>query len=128
MLMLKFTSKSLSISCCQQKRRSLDAPISRFSKTWRQLSARSTMRWLEDHGIEVLPWPANSPDFNPIKNLWGLVKRRMSKERPSTQEKLKGAIQRAWSSVTHEDCYRLVSSMPRRIQAVIAAKGAATKY
>ena len=91
-------------------------------------SARSTMRWLEDHGIEVLPWPANSPDLNPIENLWGLVKRRMSKERPSTQEELKGAIQRAWNSVTPEDCYHLVSSMPRRIQAVIAAKGAATKY
>ena len=90
-------------------------------------SARSTM-WLEDHGIEVLPWTANSPDLNPIENLWGLVKRRMSKERPSTQEELKAAIRRAWSSVTPMDCYRLVSSMPRRIQAVIAAKGTATKY
>ena len=39
-----------------------------------------------------------------------------------------GAIRRAWNSVTHEDYYRIVSSMPRRIQAVIAAKGAATKY
>ena len=91
-------------------------------------SARSTIRWLEDHGIEVLPWPANSPDLNPMENLWGLVKRRMSKEQPSTQEELKGAIRRAWNSVTPEDCYHLVSSMPRRIQAVIAAKGAATKY
>ena len=91
-------------------------------------SARSTMRWLEDHGIEVLPWPANLPDLDPIENLWGLMTRSMLKERPSTQKELKGAIRRAWNSVTPEDCYRLVSCMPRRIQAVIAAKGAATKY
>ena len=49
--------------------------------------ARSIMRWLEDHGVEVLPWPANSPDLNPIKNLWGLMERRMSKERPKRTQR-----------------------------------------
>ena len=91
-------------------------------------STMSTMRWLEDHDIEVLPCPANSPDLNPMENLWGLVKRILSRKRPSTQEELKDAIRKTWNSVTSEDCYRLVSSMARRIQTVIAAKGAATKY
>ena len=125
MLMPKFTSKSLSISCYQAGEEIFGCTNFMLQQDLVPAhSARSTMRWLEDYGIEMLPWPANSPDLNPIENLWGLVKRRMSKERPSTQEELKGAIQRVWNSVTPEDCYCLVSSMPWHIQAVIAA----TKY
>ncbi len=39
-------------------------------------TAKSTKSWLNDHGVGVLDWPANSPDLNPIKNLWGIVKRK----------------------------------------------------
>ncbi len=40
-------------------------------------TAKSTKRWLNDHGVGVLDWPANSPDLNPTDNLWGFVKRKM---------------------------------------------------
>ncbi len=46
-------------------------------------TAKSTKSWLNDHGVGVLDWPANSPDLNPIENLCqGFVKRKMRNKRP----------------------------------------------
>ncbi len=52
-------------------------------------SAKATSTWFKDHGIPVLNWPANSPDLNPIENLWGIVKRKMRYARPNNAEELK---------------------------------------
>ncbi len=55
-------------------------------------SAKATSTWFKDHGIPVLNWPANSPDLNPIENLWGIVKRKMRYARPNNAEELKATI------------------------------------
>ncbi len=46
-------------------------------------TAKGTKIWFNDHGVTVLDWPANSPDLNPIENLWGIVKRKMKDNRPN---------------------------------------------
>ncbi len=48
-------------------------------------TAKSTKSWLNDHGVGVLDWPANSPDLNPIESLWGIFKRKMRNKRPKMQ-------------------------------------------
>ncbi len=78
--------------------------------------------------VTVLDWPANSPDLNPIENLWGIVKRTMTDTRPNNADDLKAAIKAIWASITPELCHRLIASMPRRADAVIHAKGGPTKY
>ncbi len=82
-------------------------------------SAKATSTWFKDHGIPVLNWP---------ENIWGIVKRKMRYARPNNAEELKATIRATWALITPEQYHRLIDSMPRRIAAVIQAKGAPTKY
>ncbi len=91
-------------------------------------TAKGTKSWFNDHGVTVLDWPANSPDLNPIENLWGIVKRKMRDTRPNNADELKAAIKATWASIPPQQCHKLITSMPHRIEAVIKAKGAPTKY
>ncbi len=91
-------------------------------------TAKGTKSWFNDHGVTVLDWPANSPDLNPIENLWVIVKRKMRDTRPNNADDLKAAVKETWASIPPQQCHKLITSMPRRIEAVIKAKGAPTKY
>ncbi len=62
-------------------------------------TAKGTERWFNDHGVTVLDWPANSPDLNPIENLWDIVKRKMRDTRPNNTDDVKAAIRATWASL-----------------------------
>ncbi len=81
-------------------------------------TAKSTKSWLNDHGVGV---PANSPDVNPIENLWGIVKRKMRNKRPKNADELKATVKETWASIPPQQCHKLITSMPRRIEAIIKA-------
>jgi len=80
--------------------------------------------------IRTLKWPAQSPDLNPIENLWDEIKKilRSRKVKPTNLSSLERQVRKAWKSISSEKIENLVESMPRRIQAVINANGGPTKY
>lgn len=84
--------------------------------------------WFASEKIEVMPWPAQSPDLNPIENLWGDVKRIVSTASPSNRAQLWQVVQEAWGQIPVKRCMDLIDSMPRRCDAVIKNKGFTTKY
>ncbi len=91
-------------------------------------TAKGTKSWFNDHGVTVLDWPANSPDLNSIEIIWGIVKRKMRNTRPNNADELKATVKETWASKPPQQCHKLITSMPCRIEAVIKAKGAPTKY
>lgn len=55
-------------------------------------TSRHCKTWLQQNAIEVLDWPAQSPDLNPIENLWEIVNSKINRENCST----KGFLSLKW--------------------------------
>ncbi|KAJ1303573.1 hypothetical protein OPQ81_011756 [Rhizoctonia solani] len=92
--------------------------------------AKSSLEWLDNHGVEYLEWLANSPDLNPIKNLWSEMKRRLGQ-----YESPPGGMLELWERVqdVHDDlgvdyCQKLIKSMPNRMALVLKKKGGPIPY
>lgn len=90
--------------------------------------ANKTKEYFEKNGIEVLEWPAQSPDLNPIEHLWALLDREIGPRSYTRDDNMKNAVLAAWSKINPKQIQTLVESMPRRLAEVIAAKGGPTRY
>ena len=79
-------------------------------------TTRQTQRWLQDNGVTVLDWPANSPDLASIQNLWAIIKRRVELRRPQNVYKLEDAMQAEWQLLTLCDLSPYVERLSSRMR------------
>lgn len=93
-------------------------------------TARICMQFLQDSNINVIPWPAKSPDLSPIENLWSILKVRV-KERenpPTTVPELEAALEEEWRAIPQHTIRNLFNSMRKRCTTCIQAAGGHTGY
>ena len=101
-------------------------------------TAHFTERYLTQQEFLTMKFPPCSPDMNPIEHLWAALKKELYRRFPDTPDLPGGpeAVQRAlaerltivWEDIGPDTMNALINSMPRRVQALIEAKGWYTKY
>ena len=78
------------------------------------------MKWFQTKDVNVLNWLGNSPDLNPIKNLWTMIKKKVSRSNPGSLEELKQIIKEVWcKDIDRSLCKNLSDFIPHYIQNVI---------
>uniref|UniRef100_A0A8C4RFJ6 Transposase n=1 Tax=Erpetoichthys calabaricus TaxID=27687 RepID=A0A8C4RFJ6_ERPCA len=91
-------------------------------------TAKISEEWLQDNSVNVLEWPSQSPDLNPIEHLWRDLKMAVHRRFPSNLTELERCCKEEWAKLAKDRCAKLVASYSKRLETVIAAKGASTKY
>jgi hypothetical protein len=86
--------------------------------------------WFRENNVDVLPWPASSPDMNIIEHVWDHLDRKVRARRPlpSSEDDLWRALQEEWAAIDEAYIAKLYESMPRRVQTLYEAKGGNTRY
>lgn len=91
-------------------------------------TSKLCQHWRKKHNVVRMDWPAQSPDQNPIENVWSILKYKVGKKKPGTIKQLKAVIRREWKKLDRNLAWKLANSMHQRIEALIEAKGDLTTY
>jgi hypothetical protein len=84
----------------------------------------------KDSNLEVMEWPAQHTDLNPIEHLWFHLKKKLGEYEnpPKGITELRERVEMEWNNIPASVCQNLIESMHRRVAAVLAAKRGYTKY
>ena len=93
------------------------APAHRSAKAQRWCESNLPDFWRKE------VWPGNSPDLNPIEELWAIVQQDLDKQKPAANLRILGAqLKRAWARISPSVLNNLICSMPNRVRTCIRVR------
>ena len=92
--------------------------------------SHAVIECLRQNAISTLPWPARSPDLNPLEHLWDILGLKIREITPPVQTllELEAALHREWQQIPQQRIQRPVQGMRRRLDATIAVQRGYIKY
>jgi len=91
-------------------------------------TSRLAKSFLSENMPEVIDWPSNSPDLNPIENLWRIVKENVEKRMPKNIKELEQFMEEEWRKIPKSTLIGLIRSMKRRCELIIENNGERISY
>ena len=91
-------------------------------------AAKSVRTFLSEEDVTVMEWPAQSPDMNPIENVWKFLKEIAEENNPRNVEVLWANLKVEWEKISVDECKTLIRSCSTKCQAVFESKGLHIKY
>jgi transposase len=87
-------------------------------------------KWFKHHKIRTLNWPPQSPDLNPIENVWGILKNKLRRYETFSTNKdhLEKRFCDMWHELTPSVWKNLSESFKKRLNLVIENRGGSIKY
>ena len=67
-------------------------------------TSKRAKAWFQMNRIQLMEWPAQSPDLNPIENLWADLKSAVHEAKPRNKEELWNTVQLTWAAIPVERC------------------------
>jgi hypothetical protein len=81
-----------------------------------------------ENNIRLMDWAPQSPDLNPIENLWSILDASVPVAERVNKTRFLAALQKTWNELPIELLQNLVKSFPKRLSLVIKSKGAPIGY
>jgi transposase len=91
-------------------------------------TSKTSKKFKVNSGIQSLSWPSQSPDCNPIENVWALMKLKINRQPPASINNFFVRIKKEWKNLSIEFAEKLVDSMEKRVELLIERKGDYINY